>query len=197
MKITVVIATHGDSRWEELAWSRAYPSTVGQGAHQVLVMHMPEGTLALARTAAATQATGDWLCFLDADDELEDGYLSAMQDEAQGWSLLAPAVRYVWPNGSMGEAEIPSKGRWPDLNECVIGTLLERDMFLTVGGFRELPSLEDYDLWLRCAKVGARIVHVPEAVYRAYRHAGSRNSDQSVYYDLRREHAEVWNPKWR
>jgi hypothetical protein len=53
-------------------------------------------------------------------------------------------------------------------------------------------SLEDYDLWLRCVKAGARIVHVPDAVYCAHKRPGSRNEDQSVYAQLRAEHAEVW-----
>ena len=78
------------------------------------------------------------------------------------------------------------------MNECVIGTVVPRRLFLEVGGFRELPSLEDYDLWLRCCKAGARIVHVPQAVYRAHVRPGSRNSDQSVYDQLRAEHHEVW-----
>ena len=79
------------------------------------------------------------------------------------------------------------------MNECVIGTLVERDLFLKVGGFRDLPSLEDYDLWLRCVKAGAVIHHVPDAVYRASIRPGSRGtSDQSVYHALRVEHADVW-----
>lgn len=199
--ISVLIATHGDDAWRDLAWSRAYPTAADQ-ADEVLVVHEPDKTLAQTRNILAGAAFGDYLCFLDADDELEPGYIDRMREafpRFETWiinppdaPLLAPAVRYVDQNGSASKAVIPSKGRWPDLNECVIGTLVWRKLFAAVGGFRELPSLEDYDLWLRCVKAGATIRHVPAAVYRATVRAGSRNSDQSVYHRLRREHAEVW-----
>lgn len=190
MNVSILIATYGDPAWGELAWSRAYPSAMTEGAFEVITNHCDseDCTLAESRNHAAGQAAGDWLCHLDADDELCPGYLDAMASAASGRGdvLLAPAVSYGGPAG------IPNRGGWPSVNECVIGTLVPRALFLEVGGFRELPSLEDYDLWLRCVKAGARIVHVPDAVYCAHVTPGSRNSDQSVYARLREEHAEVW-----
>ena len=55
-----------------------------------------------------------------------------------------------------------------------------RALFLDVGGFREhsdggtpLTMYEDWDsFFLRMTDAGARIVHVPEAVYRAHSHGG-------------------------
>ena len=32
--------------------------------------HYPDGNVSTFRNEVAKQATGDWLCFLDADDEL-------------------------------------------------------------------------------------------------------------------------------
>lgn len=189
MNVSILIATFGDEAWSELAWSRAYPSAAGQSS-DIVVYH--GSSLAQARNHAAEVATGDWLCFLDADDELCEGYTEAMgraHERTPNLSprLYAPAVSY---DGS--RPRIPNLGGWPSVNECVIGTLVPKWLFVEVGGFRDLDSLEDYDLWLRCAKAGARIVHVPDAVYCAHVTAGSRNSDQSVYARLREEHAEVW-----
>lgn len=218
----MLIATYGDDGWNEIAWARAYPSIFDSpGASRVVVHHEPDGTLASTRNnAAARLMSGDvgWLCFLDADDELEPGYLEAMDRAAHDHAfnhtvdyvqtasgprptrnarlapsaLLAPAVRYVLPSGSAGDAAIPNAGKWPATNECVIGTLIREDLFRALGGFRELPSLEDYDLWLRAVKAGAQIVHVPDAVYRAHVRPGSRNSDQTVYQQLVAEHASVF-----
>lgn len=197
MNCSILICTHGDPGWHDLAWSRAYPSTLEQGAFEVLCEHDDDATLAEIRNRAASLARGDWLCFLDADDELAPGFLAEMGHAMAAldfWneeSLLAPALQRV-AGGRCGRAGIPNLGRWPDANECCIGTLLPRWLFGELGGFRELPSLEDYDLFLRAAKAGARIVHVPAAVYRAYARPGSRNADQGVYARLRAEHAEVW-----
>lgn len=197
MNVSILICTYGHDAWRDAAWGIAYRSAFDQNARQVNVIHQPDGTLARARNEAALRATSDYLCFLDADDELAPGYLDAIEQahhDAPGWALYAPAVQYVHPDGATDPA-IPNAGRWPDMNECVIGTVLRRDLFNEVGGFRELPSLEDYDLWLRCVKAGATIVHVPDAIYRATARPGSRNSDQSVYFDLRREHASVWRAR--
>ncbi len=232
MLVSVLIGSFGDEAWRDLAQQQAVPSAEGQGAAEVLWRHEDDGTLASVRNAAAEAATGDWLCFLDADDRLGDGYVGAMfwaskidapaehvvdpesdrkggkdwglcraRDDPRGcewWPgrwLLVPAVQYVRDGRCVGEPAIPNKGGWPEVNECVIGTLIPRALFLDVGGFREtlndrtpLNSLEDYDLFLRCWDAGARLIHVPAAVYCAMVHDDGRNADQSVYPAIWAEH---------
>jgi GT2 family glycosyltransferase len=212
MNVSVILATCGDQAWAALADTRAWPSADQQRGlagerPQVVVAHYPELSVAQARNAAAQDATCEWLCFLDADDELEPGYIAAMQTAflegaiTTDWSpLLAPAVRY-WrvPRGSHRLSSnlvgIPNAGKWPRTNECVIGTLVRADLFRAVGGFRthtddgtELVSIEDYDLWLRCWDAGAQLVHVPGAVYRAHVSSRSRNADQSPYAAIWADH---------
>lgn len=216
MKVSIVIATCGDDAWGELAWSRAYPSAreelepgpggLGVREVQVIVEHYPSLSVPSARNAAAAIATGDWLCFLDADDELEPGYIAAMARAfregaiLEDWSpLLVPARRLVAPELAggfvagqpMSPAGIPNRGGWPAVNECVIGTLVRRERFEEVGGFRELPSIEDYDLWLRCYDAGAQLVYVEDAVYREHVSlAARRNNDQSPYPAIWQAHLD-------
>jgi glycosyltransferase involved in cell wall biosynthesis len=184
-----LIATHGDDAWSELAWTRAYPSAESQGFDEVIVEHHPEATLAQARNRALASADCDFVVFVDADDELEAGYLDAVKREvASGKTLsvmggsdipidtvlLAPAVRYVHARG-VSDARIPNRGRWPQLNECVIGTAAPRRLLLELGGFEEWNAWEDWALWLKCVAAGARLVHVDDAVYRAHVSANGRN----------------------
>ena len=42
------------------------------------LFHDPDGTIASVRNELANTAKGEWLLFLDADDELAPGYLDAM-----------------------------------------------------------------------------------------------------------------------
>lgn len=207
MNVAVVIATYGDDEWALKAAGHAFPSALAATARDanVVLHHEHDGTLATARNNGAKRAmekldstkTPDWLCFLDADDTLHPGFMRAMEDavdeaKSKPGFLLAPAVSYVAPDGSRSEPVIPNQGMWPVLNECVIGTLIHRELFAHVGGFHEWPVYEDWELWLRCVAAGATIVHVPGAVYLA--NAGDRRnvSNPETYNDIRALHAGLF-----
>jgi glycosyltransferase involved in cell wall biosynthesis len=166
--VTVIIATYGSYDWIELARERAIPSA----AQQAPVIHQHAATLHEARNGGAARASTEWLCFLDADDELDTGYMAAMAD-ATG-DLRAPAVDYVKPNGHA------RRRIWPpmdlrDGNYLVIGTLVRRDLFTQLGGFKDWPLYEDWCLWQRCWATGATVEIVPDAIYRAHVRPDSRN----------------------
>jgi len=174
--LSILICTHGDSYWEQLAQTRAYPSAVGQGV-PVMCWHSPDGTLASSRNDAARAASSRWLCFLDADDELDHGYVEAMRPHLSGDALLAPAVKYVDPSRATDPPHFPNEpGDMTKINRCVIGTLIRRETFLEVGGFGEWPCYEDWDLFLGAHLSGRPIVYVADAVYLARVSRGGRNA---------------------
>lgn len=197
--ISVVIATYGSDEWKEAAWTWAYPSVTGQGRgiDQIVVHHEPDGTLASARNQAASAASGEWICFLDADDQLGHGFVDHMVDKLR-WcqernELLVPAIQYTQAGKCVGDAVIPSWGRsLIEINCAVIGTLIRKDTFDRVGGFRDaIPIYEDWDLWLRAVIAGAELTAVPDAVYCASCLGGGRNSGplgEETYWRIRREH---------
>ncbi len=222
--VTVIVATFGDARWERLAQERAVPSALREVApDRVVQVHDPHGSLAEVRNMGADLARSEWLCFLDADDEIEPGYMAAMaaaapvcpgfdytcpcQDgdachyaEPDPFSprvppLLVPAVRYVDGSGRPGRARVLNDGRpLHVINRAVVGTLVHRALFAEAGGFDpRWPIYEDWALWLRCETLGAPLVDVPGAVYRAHRRPGSRNAgpEARATYDAIRaeEHA--------
>lgn len=183
--ISVIIGTFGDPAWEELAWSRAFPSVPAD--HETIVVHAE--TLAEARNRGAVQSMNPWLCFLDADDELTQGYLDAMsaairlaadEDPLQvemGDRLFTPAIEYVGaggrPESPMFHPQVPIE----DGNWLVIGTVVNRRLFTHVGGFEEWPMYEDWALYARMQKAGATVVKVPDAIYRAHRNPRGRNHE--------------------
>lgn len=179
MDVTVVVATYGDPSWRQLAETRAVPSV------DVPVVQFHGDTLHDARNGGLTQVDTEWVCFLDADDELEAGYFEAM---AQGVAdVRAPMVRYgsdtnwghprvlnVWNHRHVCTAECLSDGNW-----IVIGALVRTEMVRTVGGWRDFPWSEDWDLWLRCRAAGATFETCHGAVYRAHVRPDSRNRGAS------------------
>jgi glycosyltransferase involved in cell wall biosynthesis len=176
MNVSIIIATYGEEIWSELAHERALPTAQAEDALEVLIGHDPDGTIAGVRNALASNASGKWLCFLDADDELAPGYLQAMEraDRGPGY-LLTPSVQQIRNQRETAPFFFPEcsleTGNW-----LIVGTLVERTLFHEVGGFGEFPhGLEDWVMWAKCVKAGAQIVKVPEAIYRAHYNKSSKH----------------------
>lgn len=175
MNVTVVVATFGGPEWQQLAQERAIPSV------DVPVITAHAGTLHEARNLGLEDVHTEWVCFLDADDELTAGYFDAM---AQGVAdVRAPAVSYV-RNSRPRPAYVPKvaghnhgctadcllQGNW-----LIVGSVARTDLIREVGGWRDFAWSEDWDLWLRCHLAGASIEAIPDAVYRAHVRDDSRN----------------------
>ena len=192
MEIAVVVATFGDRRWSELAHRRAVPSALLEQPDE-LILHHGGASIAEARNAAASRTSTSWLCFLDADDELEPGYLAAMRALEVDRGLLAPAIREV-VDGIPGEVRTLADRDIRRVNPCVIGTLIRRDVFEAVGRFWPERAWEDWSLFRRAwLLLGENVVHVPEAVYRIHVDPAGRNSTvdrpQQLHREIIRSHA--------
>jgi glycosyltransferase involved in cell wall biosynthesis len=172
VNVSVIVATYGDAEWMAMAQSRPVPSCEGQGALEVITHYEKNGTIASVRNAAAKQAAGDWLLFLDADDELEPGYIAAMHAayNFNDRALLTPAVRHI-KKGRPGAPFFFDRGiSLREDNWLVVGTLVHKDLFWEVGGFGDYPhGFEDFSLWSKCFRAGAQVIKVPDAVY-VYHH---------------------------
>lgn len=184
--ISICITTYGADHWPVIAQERAHPSALAQNAWQVILHHEPNLTIGPARNAAAEHATGEWLLFLDADDELEPGYVDAMTNaicsrQRPEPALLQPAVRYV-RNHRVSPAYLVPEQDLRHTNYLVVGTVLRRELFEQVGGFSDYPhGFEDWSLWAKSYQAGARVFPVPQAIYRAYINA------QSAHHKLWRD----------
>lgn len=174
--VTVVIATFGDNEWRWIA-ERAIAS-VEAFPFRVPFVHVHGKALHLARNEGAARAKTEWLCHLDADDELEPGYFEAMAGGTA--DLRAPLARYVHKDGRVEAPKVPPGSLdLRNANTLVIGTLVRKALHIEVGGFRDFPLYEDWDYFQRCWKAldcdNSRIEYVQGAVYRAHVRANSRN----------------------
>lgn len=193
--ISVIVATYGEQHWEQLARDRALPS-VGDTRifKNIICWHEPDGTRATSLNNGAKYSTGDWLIFLDADDELAPGYVGAMrralEQNPDGRVLFTPAVQQVRKGNPSAPFFFPecdlTTGNW-----LVIGTMINREFFLSLGGFRDHPhGLEDFNLWARAVRAGATIVKVPDAIYRAHYNPRSKHH---VLARNRREYMKAYH----
>lgn len=212
MRLSILIATYGDEEWSDRA-AHLYMSKK-HVANEVLLNHEPEGTISEVRNVLGREASCEWLCFLDADDDLGPGYVQAMEralEQERGGPdcspgehpplLLTPAVQQVHkgrPRRPAFYPEVPlDQANW-----LIVGTLIERDLFLRVGGFGDYPhGFEDWSLWAKAHKMGARVVKVPDAVYiqninpQSKHRQGWRNRPWQVATHKRvQAELEAWTP---
>lgn len=175
MEVTVCIGTFGDTSWIELA-KRAIASV----PNDIPVIHRHEESLSAARNACLEAVTTEWVIYLDADDELESGYIDAMATGSA--DVRGPLARYVrgtavnlWQPRVWGHKHDCTAECLPDGNWLLIGSAVRTELLREAGGWREFPWSEDWDTWLRCWKAGATFELIHEAIYRAHVRPDSRN----------------------
>jgi peptidoglycan/xylan/chitin deacetylase (PgdA/CDA1 family) len=138
-----------------------------------------------ARNAGIADAAHDWLLFLDADDELVPDALSVLTAAA----AAGDAAWGGWIRRSERGHELPEHpdDPRPDLFEafarrCVFAIhccVIRRALVEEVGGFDPaLTTCEDWDLWQRVARAGARFTMVEghHAIYRVRPDAATANA---------------------
>jgi glycosyltransferase involved in cell wall biosynthesis len=133
-----------------------------------------------ARNVGIREASQPWVAFLDADDTWLPGKL-ARQIAAMRRHPAAVLIAGDWVRTEPGATGTPVPSRAADgeqalsyrdlllLNRFQTSTVLVRgDVLARSGGFDPaLDGAEDWDLWLRCAKLGPVVkLEVPLVVYR-------------------------------
>jgi glycosyltransferase involved in cell wall biosynthesis len=184
MDVTIIVTTWGHPSWVGLASRVAIPSVADQAR---IYHHHAEGAASAgaARNEAVEIADPqEWICFLDADDELAPGYVDAMERaNLQRDDLGTPALQLP------GETPrcLEDRDILAGLNPCPIGTLIHRSMFEEAGQFWGEPAWEDWSLFRRAVLSGAYVHFVPDAVYIANSTSNGRNSGVINPRRLRRD----------
>jgi GT2 family glycosyltransferase len=145
-----------------------------------VVRKAENGGISAATNGAAGRATGEFLAFLDQDDELEPGALAdvalALTEDPDA-DIVYTDEDKLEPDGNRSEPFF--KPDWcPDqlLSHMYMGHLLvvRRSLFDELGGLRtELDGSQDYDLALRATERARRVAHVPVVAYHWRKVPGS------------------------
>ncbi len=163
---------------------------------RIRIFSQPNRGLSAARNAGIGLARGTYISFLDADDLWLSRYLELAEcalattarpgfayTDAYAFDPIAGKVRQQGVAGP--EAPVPPPSD-PDLfllkllerNFVYVSTTVPREVVEAVGGFDEmLPSVEDYELWLRIVVNGYRAAWIPgkQALYRLHADQMSRD----------------------
>jgi Glycosyl transferase family 2 len=151
------------------------------------VLRQPQRGVSMARNHCVAQARFDWLLFLDADDWILPQHLERLTGVLEadrglgavycGWASVTPDGEQIF--GSVGGPCGDLFAQHAQYCFSVIHTyIVRRSLVEAVGGFDPgLRTCEDWDLWQRIARTGARFGAVREQL-AAYRiRAGSATSN--------------------
>lgn len=143
-----VIVADGDSTDETCAIALS---------HGVKVIHAPKGR-AIQMNIGAAHATADTLLFLHADTLLPPDYPSDIQHVLAFPNAIAGAFRFSTSDTSLSMRLIAAftnlRARWRSLPYGDQGLFLTKNSFHTVGGFQNLPIMEDFVFVRALQKLG-------------------------------------------
>lgn len=188
--IEVILADDGssDPRIRPLleAFARAAPNV------RLLPSDRNQGISAIQNTAVEA-ARGEFVAFVDCDDALEPGAMSAVAQAIQ------PGVDYLFSDRTDVDEQdrplrvatyggynwlVPSGDIPRDLLDGMVAShlkVIRRDIYRRAGGSDPAYSgVQDWELALKIADAGGKFVHIPKALYRHRIHANSVTSSESV-----------------
>jgi peptidoglycan/xylan/chitin deacetylase (PgdA/CDA1 family)/2-polyprenyl-3-methyl-5-hydroxy-6-metoxy-1,4-benzoquinol methylase/GT2 family glycosyltransferase len=164
---------------------------------RIRAIRQPPQGVSTARNNGIREGRFDWLLFLDADDWLLPSHLKRLTDrlcsESRldavhcGWAFVGRegqfiGERYCSPHGNLFEAF--ARYCAFAIHACIV----RRSLVTEVGGFdASLRTCEDWDLWQRIVRTGARfgMVHEVLACYRIQPDSASLNARQMLHDGFR------------
>lgn len=156
--------------------------------------------VSIARNVAINRASGDWVLFLDADDECSETLLETYIQEIEKGSFEAIYSSYYQINEVSQIVSEPIVGRSLNSTQgfCDIlvrnpiispsGLLIKRKTLLDLEGFDTSMRLnEDVDLWVRLLDEGCKIKHVEQPLSFIRRHRNNTTSNMTKSHSAEKE----------
>lgn len=179
----IVVEDGSRDRTEEIV--TAFAATVNQSVR--FLRHKENRGLPATRNTGIEAALGNWIALLDSDDLWKPGHLESLVRHVyrtpDATLVHAGSILFQSETGKFLETRAPSPemvGNFPHslfVGQYIIqpaSVLVRRELWEKVGGFDPaFRYVEDRDMWLRCARAGARFVYSGEETCLYRKHTGA------------------------
>lgn len=109
--------------------------------------------VAKARHEGFRFSTSKLILFIDGDDKLFPDYIERMVPNLLEADITYP--NWFLANGVENElVDVPETLDLRKKNSVLISSMMKREVYEKLGGFRDYPIYEDWDFWLRAEKQG-------------------------------------------
>jgi glycosyltransferase involved in cell wall biosynthesis len=147
---------------------------------QIILIRQENQGCGPARNTGCRIARGEWLAFLDADDEWLPEKLEKQLTRTRDPEVAVISARATTKDGIGLGTEIAFTTLWHRNVLIVSSTLVRRAAFEAAGGFWTERYCEDYHLWLRLAGAGWKIANCSQdlVLYRPTEDSLSRQTER-------------------
>lgn len=158
--------------------------------YPVKVIHQVNKGLSSARNTGIMNATGDYILFLDADDQLLDNAAEKLLVAAETTEADIVAASFK-TFGTTNELVIllpsPSIEDFKVANRIGYSALIKKSVLLEVGGYspRMTWGYEDLALWFDLLKRGKRLITLPDVLWLY------RTKERSMIHEAVEHHEEL------
>lgn len=184
--LTVLIPIHrskGNREWLQQAINSL------KGVENIILLEN-DGEVVEALNHGLSLAKTEWVCAFGADDVAHPDFLKRMMGFAHNVDVIYHGFVFATEDLKATGIGKPPPFNGPQLERANFipgSSIYRREKALEVGGYRDLGNLEDWDLWVRMWRAGAKFVEVPDAFIFYRIHDAGRNMEMRKRPELLNE----------